>query len=983
MSLISSIELRSERHWTPSLPESRPEPFEEPNHRWAAPLGLVLLTLLCTAVGCPRRTPIPVPASGEAPLDRALAALGVSPETLRLPRAEEAGYSIPTSFPAVDSALAEPLGLAPMAVLLGQGLDGADTPVAILRAAQAFQPGAPSAEAGLSPEPGSQKTAARQAPLPTEIIDSPRGQLSLAHLPESFRSEFRSLCAVIETAAAALDACEESGRLRPPPRAAEEFFIEPWAGQARYRNHPTGVQEGFLDFAQRIDLSCVRAASETLLSDIDSLTPRLQAAAEELPEHGATIEFDTAIGRVLIGSRGPDTHTKEAALILDPGGNDQWTGPAGANLGVRGPLSVAIDLSGNDNYECKRSHCQGSGFGGVGILMDFGEGADNYFAGSQSQGAGLLGFGLLWDEGGNDVYQADSYAQGAGTLGVGLLLDGGGHDRTVLRARGQGFAATGGLGIYADLKGNDSRRIGLAGESPHGSLAGGGQGAAWGTRSVPWRGATSLHGGVGLLYDREGNDTYYARAYGQGAAWMLSVGLLLDQAGDDHYVAEWFGQGAAQHLAAGLLIDGGGRDLYEGTNSVQAVALDRSVGLLWDRGTDSDHYRIGTTGSSLAREIGPGQAWAAQAHALAFLVDDAGDDSYSAAQDGLSYGLPPARPDRPAYAFFFDLDGSDSYSLGRARSGGSPAEGAIWLHGGAAVGMDTRSAHPGWSSSLALPAAPAKGFTYTPATAGSSPNGPTSTLPAGDLSGDATARWAALESAYRQRLKPGEPVDSIDIEAIRTLAQGDSDPAVRRAAARLLFARGNIEGLDILIGSLSFDSEDTRRPSAISSLPYWLSIATGISEYSTFSTWQSEWSDLRDDFPTTAAWERVQALDAMLLASGHAELATLQEICEEVRSLKIEPLLAPCAQVLGFWAWALGHPESKGRQDLTLAVKLGQQAILLDPGEAEHFVNLARALVGQGEKTLALLALDKAELLDPDALPLLALQRQLAEEMED
>lgn len=946
---------------------------------------MALLLLLCTAPGCPRRTPIPVPASGEAPLDRALAALGLSPEDLRLPRAAEAGYRVPTSFPGVDTTLAEPLSLGPMAVGLGQRLDGAETPLAVLRAAEAFQPGGFPPQGAASSAPNSESTGPKstRGPLPTEIIDSARGQLSLAHLPATFRSEFRSLCALIETAAAALDACMEGGSLRPPPRAAEEFFIESWAGQSRYRNHPTGIQEEFLDYAQRVDLSCIRTASESLLSGIDTLTPRLQAAAEELPQSGAVIEFDTAIGKIFIGSRGPDIHTKEAALILDPGGDDRWTGPAGANLGVRGPLSIAIDLSGNDTYQCKRSHCQGSGYGGVGILMDFGDGADNYLAGSQSQGAGFLGFGLLWDQGGHDAYQADSYAQGAGTLGVGLLLDGGGNDRAVLRARGQGFAATGGLGIYADLKGSDSRRIGLAGKAPYGTLAGGGQGAAWGTRSVPWRGAKSLHGGVGLLYDREGNDTYYARSYGQGAAWMLSLGLLLDQAGNDHYVAEWFGQGAAQHLAAGLLIDGGGHDLYEGTNSVQAVALDRSVGLLWDRGEGSDRYRIGTTGSSLAREIGPGQAWAAQAHALAFLVDDAGDDSYSVAKDGLSFGLPPARPDRPAFAFFLDLDGTDTYSLGKPRSGGSPADGAIWLHGSSAVGMDTRSSHPGWSSSLGRPASAGKGFTYNPTATGVSPNGPASALPSGDLSGDATARWAALESAYRGRLQLGTPTDSIDIETIRALAKGDSDPAVRRAAARLLLARGEIEGLDILIGSLIFYSEDTRRPSAIWSLPYWLSIATGLPEDSTFSEWQIEWSDLRDDFPVATAWERVQTLDAILLASGRGEIPTIQERCEAVRSLKVEPLLPPCAQVLGFWAWVLGHPESKGRQDLALAVKLGQQAILLDPSEAEHFINLARALFGQGHRALALLALDKAELLDPDALPLLALQRQLAEEAEE
>jgi hypothetical protein len=946
-------------------------------HRWLR-VGL-LVGLLSTSLGCPHRSPLPVPSAGEAPLDRALAALGVNPEDLELPRAQEAGYSVPTAFSGLDAALANPLGLGPLAARLGQELDAAETPLGILSATASFQPGGDTAAGKQAGVEGRASSAVRPLPLPTELIDSASGQLLLGHLPEAFLAEFRSLCRLLEIAAAQLDTCAQSGRLRPPPRAAEEFFLEPWAGESRYRNHPTGIQEEFLAYAQTVDLGCIRGASEALLLGLDSLLPRVLVAANELPESGSIIQLDTALGTVLIGSRGSDTHSKEAALILDPGGDDQWYGAAGANLGVRGPISLAIDLTGNDTYRCERSHCQGSGYGGVGMLMDLGKGADNYFAQSQSQGAGLLGFGLLWDQGGDDAYQADSYGQGAGTLGVGLLLDGGGNDRSVLRARGQGFAATGGLGIYADIAGNDHRRLGLGGESPHGTLAGGGQGGAWGTRSVPWYGANSFHGGVGLLYDRSGNDTYYARAYGQGAAWMLSLGMLLDRAGDDHYVAEWFGQGAAQHLAAGVLVDGGGHDIYEGTNTVQGAALDRSVGLLWDQGSGSDRYRVGTTGSALDRELGPGQAWAAQAHALAFLVDDAGDDTYSAAPFGLGYGLPSSRPDRPAYAFFLDLDGDDTYSLRQARSGGSPAEGAIWLQAGYAVGMDTRSAHPGWAASTPS-TLPQDGFTYTPADP-SMRSG--SDLPTGDLSGDPTSRWAAVESAYRRLLSPSAEPDTSDLVAVLALAHNDPDPAVRRAAARLAFARGEFDGLDILVDSLSFHSEDTRRPSAISSLPFWLSVATGIPEDSTWGEWQTRWSDLQPDFTVGEAWERVQALDAMLLAAGKGDVSTIQDICETVRDLKVTALTPACGQLLGYWAWALGHPESGARRNLALAVELGQQAVLLAPGVAEHFINLARALDGQGHRDLAWRALEKAELLDPDALPLLALQRRLTAETKD
>ena len=140
---------------------------------------------------------------------------------------------------------------------------------------------------------------------------------------------------------------------------------------------------------------------------------------------------------------------------------------------------------------------------------------------------------------------------------------------------------------------------------------------------------------------------------------------------------------------------------------------------------------------------------------------------------------------------------------------------------------------------------------------------------------------------------------------------------------------------------------------------------------------------MQGEFNMELAWDRVQALDALLVASGRGEVAQIQEVCVEARNLGVEALRPPCAQLLGFWAWSLGHPESRSRRDLPLAVQLGQLAISLAPSEAEHFINLARAFHGQGEVDLARRALEKAEILDPDAYPLKALQRQLDDETGD
>ena len=52
------------------------------------------------------------------------------------------------------------------------------------------------------------------------------------------------------------------------------------------------------------------------------------------------------------------------------------------------------------------------------------------------------------------------------------------------------------------------------------------------------------------------------------------------------------------------------------------------------------------------------------------------------------------------------------------------------------------------------------------------------------------------------------------------------------------------------------------------------------------------------------------------------------------------------------------------------------------PDQPDHFVHLARALVGVGEPELALRTLEKAALLDPDDPDLMALRRSIEDDLE-
>ncbi len=374
--------------------------------------------------------------------------------------------------------------------------------------------------------------------------------------------------------------------------------------------------------------------------------------------------FTTPAGAIRVSPSTNDTHAADAGwtlLHVELGGDDVYTGAAGANEDLDNPVHVLLDLGGDDAYgyvEVPDSHDvdgvlpsddggrasrsgywvsdsttsrQGAGRYGIGMLLDRGGSADTYASLRMSQGYGAMGVGVLSDDGGDDAYQAEAASQGAGVFGLGVLHDGGGDDRFLAWAYAQGFAYVGSGGLLLDVgEGSDHYRSDpgrdfggvtlyaspqLPGGEGNSSFT---QGAGFGMRADAL--GVWLAGGLGMLRDGGGGDLYQSGVFGQGTGYWEGVGLLADAGGDDVYDALYYVQGGAAHYAVGMLLDGAGNDIY---------------------GMDLRHYNV-TQGSGHDLSLG-------------VLVDDAGDDVYRFGS--LSMGASNCQ----GVGVFVDNDGADTY----------------------------------------------------------------------------------------------------------------------------------------------------------------------------------------------------------------------------------------------------------------------------------------------------------------------------------
>lgn len=497
---------------------------------------------------------------------------------------------------------------------------------------------------------------------------APESPAPAVELPPELDAIAEDLTALIRAVALAQREVEASlAGLSGEERSLLEEGLPRWAAQGspvEFRLTTREVEQGALLAAlAKVDRARIERAAIALASEVQRRLPALRDAAVPrvkwvLPVEGLT---------VVLAGPGDDLHREPAHLLIDWGGNDQYFGRPG---GAIGGASVLVDLGGSDTYDTS-DVAVGAGLLGIGLAFCSG-GHDAFRGRVLGQGAGLAGVGLLWREGGNDSYDLIALGQGFGAFGVGVLVDRAGRDRYDLAVLGQGAGLTQGVGWLVERAGSDVYRAGgLYLNQPlfadvHFSFA---QGFGMGMRED----TGGISGGIGLLSDHGGADSYLGETYCQAASYWFALGSLFDADGHDVYSAYHYAQASAMHLCAAFLFDAAGDDRYV-TQFGASLAIGHDWGVAWllDRaGNDLYFARDGTPG------IG-------NANGLGVFVDVAGEDRYQG---------PPGRgnPARGSGSLgvFVDADGPDRYFDGLAD--GQAAVTSLW---GIAWDRETRAARP-------------------------------------------------------------------------------------------------------------------------------------------------------------------------------------------------------------------------------------------------------------------------------------------------
>ncbi len=449
----------------------------------------------------------------------------------------------------------------------------------------------------------------------------------------------------------------------------------------------------------------------------------LPALLSELPGGPLEVFLPTPLGAILIRGIQDDVYdpsqdarlTEPLLIVLDLGGADTYRIPAGANTSASHSVALHVDLGGNDLYAyVEKPHAkdlpgllpaddggrfagnddygpisfspharQGAGVMGYGFLIDHGGSDDTYRSLRFSQGFGSLGVGVLSDDGGTDSYTCESGCQAAAVAGIAILNDGGGNDRYRSFQASQSFAGVSGFSYLYDRGGDDEYEL-VPREPFMFSWFGGypnnlskGQAAATGWR----RDGLTLGGGVAVLRDYAGHDSYRAAVMAQGNGYWFGFGVLADGQGDDQYDLVAYGQGGTQHFALAAFLEGGGDDKYnarikdeiETPRNALGGAHDFSVSFFVEAGGNDVYY---------APDIAIG---ASKCHGLGVFVERSGDDAYHVSKDGAigwatdfdwQVGDCGDATDWPSYGFFVDLDGSDTYDKPDAAAYG---DGKTWL----------------------------------------------------------------------------------------------------------------------------------------------------------------------------------------------------------------------------------------------------------------------------------------------------------------
>lgn len=422
---------------------------------------------------------------------------------------------------------------------------------------------------------------------------------------------------------------------------------------------------------------------------------------EELAQVGALDWSGLPEIRVL-GTADDAISGPQPSIVVDLGGKDRWTGRLAVSNGPSEPLSVVIDLAGDDTYDGgEELFTMGCGVFGLGAVIDL-SGNDKYKVKDSGLGCGWFGTGLVWDAAGNDEYVVKGkWGQGAAHMGAGILVDLAGDDRYECAEQSQGMGATLGCGLLLDLAGSDDyvcRDDGNVSALYLDQSVAMAQGCGYGRRADIGDGR-SLAGGWGLLVDAAGDDRYHAQCWSQGCGYWWAVGVLEDHAGNDVYENGKYSLGAGAHYAIGIQVDLAGDDTYNAgiattKNQFQGHARDGSIGISID-GDGNDRYML--------KNMCGGSA---DLCSVALFWDRRGNDLYEVKMDkdmgepgpfGSASKYPPSRTfrdDLPAVGVFLDTGGEDSY-LGDPRNAAGAQDGYGWKEN-----RSTQSFGLGWDAAI-------------------------------------------------------------------------------------------------------------------------------------------------------------------------------------------------------------------------------------------------------------------------------------------
>ena len=467
---------------------------------------------------------------------------------------------------------------------------------------------------------------------------------------------------IIEQAFSSVEPADRRFLMQQWPALLDRFAASHYLDEGDFAE--TAAHVRILTILQQIDQRQLSAAAFGIAQlATDSSVARLRTLASRLPGAIANdnsnfrgrllYKAESPYGTILVGGEGPNYYGRDAALILDLGGDDVYSNNCGAppTMNSYGSVAIVIDLDGDDRYFADKDVAIGAAVGGVGLLFDKG-GNDIYVGRNLTQGSSFGGAGLLWDSSGDDIYIGSQASQAAAFFGMGLLVDEQGSDFYAAWQIAQGFGGSGGIGILHDIAGEDFYIGDEAVPSLYnvaGEYSGWSQGVGCG-----FRGFTP--GGIGLLIDRQGNDRYQGGDFSQGVGYFFAVGMLYDGEGNDEYFGRRYAQGAAAHQAVGIALDDGGDDQYTAhVAGAQGSAWDAAVGILQDA-QGHDRYRCG----NLCQGSG-------SMNGLGAFLDKMGNDVYTAESGQGHGGSSKYWGGRHAknLGVFVDLQGDDQFRLRR------------------------------------------------------------------------------------------------------------------------------------------------------------------------------------------------------------------------------------------------------------------------------------------------------------------------------